>query len=72
MKSEKNQSSKRNRNNSVTKAVVSAKRNECKKRSDTTKQQTVISKRTKLDTNCSSDVSSTQAHGHIPCENQVL
>ena len=71
MKSEKNQSSRRSRINSVTKAAVSAKVKERTKRSDTKKQQTSISKSTKLDTTCSSAVSSTQEHGDMLCENQV-
>ena len=72
MKSEKNQSSRRNRINSVTKAAVSAKLKERTKRSDTKKQQTSISKSTKVDTKCSLAVSSTREHGRMLCENQVL
>ena len=71
MKPGKNQSSKRNRNSSVTKAVVSAKLKEPTKTSDTKKQQTRISKCTKFDAKCGSDVSSTRDHGHMLCENQV-
>ena len=70
MKPGKNQSSKRNRNSSVTKVVVSAKIKQTTKTSDTKKQQSSISKCTKLDAKCRSDVSSPR--DHMLCENQVL
>ena len=55
MKSGKNQSSKRNGNSSVTKVVVSAKFKQTTKTSDTKKQQSSISKCTKLDAKSRSD-----------------